>query len=101
MRIISRQILGQPAAAERLRKRARTGFVTVCLADYDLVAGAYEMLAADYDWMFGDDELANGRAINHPATARLLQRISSASAVLDAACGTGVEIGRASCRERV
>jgi SAM-dependent methyltransferase len=49
------------------------------------------MLAADYDWMFGDDELASGRAINHPATARLLQRISSTSAVLDAACGTGVD----------
>jgi SAM-dependent methyltransferase len=55
------------------------------------MAGAYEMLAADYDWMFDDDELANGRAINHPATARLLQRISSTSAVLDAACGTGVD----------
>jgi glycine/sarcosine N-methyltransferase len=53
--------------------------------------GAYEMLAADYDWMFHDDELANGRAINRPATARLLQRISSGSAVLDAACGTGVD----------
>jgi len=55
------------------------------------VAGAYEMLAADYDWMFDDDELAHGRAINLPATARLLQRISPASAVLDAACGTGVD----------
>jgi SAM-dependent methyltransferase len=55
------------------------------------MTGAYEMLAADYDWMFDDDELANGRAINHPATARLLQRISSTSAVLDAACGTGVD----------
>jgi SAM-dependent methyltransferase len=62
-----------------------------CLADYGLMAGAYEMLAADYDWMFGDDELANGRAINHPATARLLQRTSNTSAVLDAACGTGVD----------
>jgi SAM-dependent methyltransferase len=61
------------------------------VADYDLMAGAYEMLAADYDWMFDDDELANGRAINHPATARLLQRTGSASAVLDAACGTGVD----------
>jgi SAM-dependent methyltransferase len=61
------------------------------LADYGLVAGAYEMLAADYDWMFDDDALANGRAINHPATARLLQRISRASVVLDAACGTGVD----------
>jgi glycine/sarcosine N-methyltransferase len=55
------------------------------------MAGAYEMLAADYDWMFDDGELANGRAINHPATARLLQRTSSTSAVLDAACGTGVD----------
>ncbi len=55
------------------------------------MAGAYEILAADYDWMFDDDALANGRAINHPATARLLQRISRTSAVLDAACGTGVD----------
>jgi hypothetical protein len=41
-----------------------------CLADYDLMAGAYETLAADDDWMFDDDALANGRAINQPATAR-------------------------------
>jgi glycine/sarcosine N-methyltransferase len=62
-----------------------------CLADCDLVGGAYETLAADYDWMFDDDALVNGRAINHPATARLLQRIDRASLVLDAACGTGVD----------
>src|SRR5499427_3096569 len=55
------------------------------------MADAYQMLAADYDWMFDDDELANGRAINLPATARLLQRISPGGAVLDAACGTGVD----------
>lgn len=55
------------------------------------MASAYETLAADYDWMFGDDELANGRAINRPATARLLQRVSRASTVLEAACGTGVD----------
>jgi SAM-dependent methyltransferase len=55
------------------------------------MAGAYEMLAADYDWMFDDDALVNGRAINLPATARLLQRISRTSLVLDAACGTGVD----------
>ena len=55
------------------------------------MTGAYETLAADYDWMFGDDALANGRAINLPATARLLQRISPGGAVLDAACGTGVD----------
>jgi SAM-dependent methyltransferase len=51
----------------------------------------YETLAADYDWMFDDDALAHGRAINHPATARLLARISHTSTVLDAACGTGVD----------
>jgi len=56
-----------------------------------LMAGAYETLAADYDWMFDDDALANGRAINHPATARLFQRVSRTAAVLDAACGTGVD----------
>jgi glycine/sarcosine N-methyltransferase len=61
------------------------------LADYGLMAGAYETLADDYDWLFDDDTLANGGAINHPATARLLQRISPASTVLDAACGTGID----------
>jgi len=55
------------------------------------MAGAYEMLAADYDWTFDDDALAHGRAINLPATARLLRRVSRTSAVLDAACGTGVD----------
>jgi glycine/sarcosine N-methyltransferase len=55
------------------------------------VARAYELLAADYDWMYEDDALANGRAVKHPATARLLQRISRQSVVLDAACGTGVD----------
>src|SRR5258706_9615613 len=55
------------------------------------MAGSYENLAADYDWMFGDDALVNGRAIKLPATARLLRRISRTSAVLDAACGTGVD----------
>lgn len=55
------------------------------------MAGAYELLAADYDWMYDDDALARGRAVNHPAIARLLQRISPASVVLDAACGTGVD----------
>jgi SAM-dependent methyltransferase len=63
----------------------------MCLADFDLMAGAYEMLAADYDWMFDGDALVNGRAVNHPATARLLQQVSPASLVLEAACGTGVD----------
>jgi SAM-dependent methyltransferase len=55
------------------------------------VTRAYELLAADYNWMFDDDALASGRAVNHPATARLMQRISRGSLVLDAACGTGVD----------
>jgi SAM-dependent methyltransferase len=72
------------------RARCRSGFRRG-LADCHLMAGAYETLAADYDWMYDDDALANGRAITHPATARLLQRIGPTSAVLDAACGTGVD----------
>jgi 2-polyprenyl-3-methyl-5-hydroxy-6-metoxy-1,4-benzoquinol methylase len=62
-----------------------------CLANCDLMACSYEALAADYDWMFDGDALAHGVAINQPATARLLERISRTSAVLDAACGTGVD----------
>jgi len=49
----------------------------------------YERLAADYDWIFDDDALAHGLAVNHPATARLLERTDRGSLVLDAACGTG------------
>ena len=55
-----------------------------CLPDWDLMAGAYETLAADYDLMFGDGALADGRAVNQPATARLLRRIGRLSTVLDA-----------------
>jgi glycine/sarcosine N-methyltransferase len=55
------------------------------------MAGSYENLAADYDWIFSDDALANGAAIRRPAAARLFERISRASAVLDAACGTGID----------
>jgi len=51
----------------------------------------YRGLAADYDWIFDDGGLAGGVAINRPAPARLLQRIGPVSAVLDAACGTGVD----------
>ena len=81
-----------PIVAPRLgRGRHGKPGIPGCLAEYDLMASAYETLAADYDWMFGDDELANGRAINRPATARLLQRVSRTSTVLEAACGTGVD----------
>jgi len=55
------------------------------------VADTYRGLAADYDWIFDDAELAGGGAINRPATARLLRRVGPASAVLDAACGTGID----------
>src|SRR5215831_15273820 len=51
---------------------------------------SYLTFAADYDWLFDDDVLRDGGAINHPATARLLQRTSAGSAVLDASCGTGI-----------
>jgi hypothetical protein len=49
------------------------------------MAGAYETLAAEYDWMFDDDALANGRALNQLATAHLFRRIGRPGAVLDAA----------------
>jgi SAM-dependent methyltransferase len=55
------------------------------------MAGPYESLAADYDWIYDDEALAHGAAIRRPATARLLERVSSTSAVLDAACGTGID----------
>ncbi len=56
-----------------------------------LVADPYHGLAADYDWIFDDGALAGGAAINRPAAARLLQRIGPGGAVLDAACGTGID----------
>ena len=56
-----------------------------------LVADPYHGLAADYDWIFDDGELAGGAAINQPATARLLQRVGPGGDVLDAACGTGID----------
>jgi SAM-dependent methyltransferase len=54
------------------------------------VADSYLTLAADYDWLFDDDALIDGGAINHPATARLLQRTGPGRTVLDASCGTGI-----------
>jgi SAM-dependent methyltransferase len=54
------------------------------------MADSYLTLAADYDWLFGDDVLADGEAISSPATARLLQRTGRGSALLDASCGTGI-----------
>jgi glycine/sarcosine N-methyltransferase len=54
------------------------------------MADPYLTFAADYDWLFDDDGVTGGDAINDPATARLLQRTSRGSAVLDASCGTGI-----------
>jgi 2-polyprenyl-3-methyl-5-hydroxy-6-metoxy-1,4-benzoquinol methylase len=50
----------------------------------------YLTFAADYDWLFDDDVLTGGGAINHPAIARLLKQTRHGSAVLDASCGTGI-----------
>jgi glycine/sarcosine N-methyltransferase len=55
------------------------------------VADLYGGLAADYDFIFDDQVLASGYAVNAPAPTRLLQRIDPASTVLDAACGTGID----------
>lgn len=54
------------------------------------MADSYLTLAADYDWLFDDNGLTGGDAINNPATARLLQQAGQGSAVLDASCGTGI-----------
>ena len=54
------------------------------------MADSYETFAADYDWLFDDDVLTDGGAINHPAAARLLQRTGPGRTVLDASCGTGI-----------
>jgi SAM-dependent methyltransferase len=55
------------------------------------VTDYYCDLAADYDWLYDDDALAGGFAITRPAVADLLRRAGPGSAVLDAACGTGVD----------
>ena len=54
------------------------------------MADSYLTFAADYDWLFDDDVLTDGGAINHPAAARLLQRTGPGRTVLDASCGTGI-----------
>jgi glycine/sarcosine N-methyltransferase len=55
------------------------------------MADSYATLATDYDWLFDDEVMADGGAIRQPAAARLLGRVSPGSAVLDAACGTGID----------
>ncbi len=55
------------------------------MADY------YRDLADEYDWLYDDDALTDGFAITRPAVAGLLQRLGPGSAVLDAACGIGLD----------
>jgi SAM-dependent methyltransferase len=51
----------------------------------------YGGLAGEYDWLFDDEALTAGVAINRPVVAAVLQQTGPGSAVLDAACGTGVD----------
>ena len=55
------------------------------------MADNYRDFAADYDWLYDDDALTGGVAITRPVVADLLQRLGPGCAVLDAACGTGVD----------
>jgi ubiquinone/menaquinone biosynthesis C-methylase UbiE len=66
-----------------------------------LVTDCYRDLAADYDWLYDDDALAGGFAITRPAVADLLRRAGRGSAVLDAACGTGVDAAALATRASV
>jgi|HubBroStandDraft_3_1064219.scaffolds.fasta_scaffold20788_2 2-polyprenyl-3-methyl-5-hydroxy-6-metoxy-1,4-benzoquinol methylase len=75
---------GQVTEVHRITSPGSRFWQATVMADY------YETLAADYDWIFDDDALSHGLAINHPGMARLLERTSNGSTVLDAACGTGV-----------
>jgi glycine/sarcosine N-methyltransferase len=56
-----------------------------------LVADYYRDLAVDYDWLYDDDALTDGFAVTRPVVADLLRRAGPGCAVLDAACGTGIE----------
>jgi glycine/sarcosine N-methyltransferase len=55
------------------------------------VTDYYRDLAVDYDWLYDDDALTNGLAITRLAVADLLRQVRPGCAVLDAACGTGVD----------
>src|ERR1700750_1464555 len=55
-----------------------------------VMADSYLTFAADYDWLFDDDVLTHGGAINYPPIAHLLKRPRHAATVLDASCGTGI-----------
>jgi SAM-dependent methyltransferase len=55
------------------------------------VTDYYRGFAVDYDWLYDDDALTDGSVITRPAVADLLRRAGPGCAVLDAACGTGVD----------
>ncbi len=55
------------------------------MADY------YRDLAGEYEWLFDDGALTDGVAVTRPAVAGLLRQLGPGSAVLDAACGTGID----------
>jgi glycine/sarcosine N-methyltransferase len=55
------------------------------------VADNYHDFAIDYDWLFDDDVLTDGFALTRQAVAELLEQVGPGSAVLDAACGTGID----------
>jgi glycine/sarcosine N-methyltransferase len=55
------------------------------------VTDSYRDFAVDYDWLYDNDALTDGFAITRPAVVDLLQRAGPGCAVLDAACGTGVD----------
>jgi glycine/sarcosine N-methyltransferase len=55
------------------------------------VTDYYRDLADDYDWLHDDEVLTDGFAINQPVVADLLRRLGPGSAVLDAACGIGLD----------
>jgi glycine/sarcosine N-methyltransferase len=55
------------------------------------VTDYYRDLADEYDWLYDDEALTDGFAITQPVVAGLLQRLSPGSAVLDAACGSGLD----------
>jgi glycine/sarcosine N-methyltransferase len=55
------------------------------------VADYYRDLAGEYEWLFDDGALTDGVAVTRPVVAGLLRRLGPGSAVLDAACGIGVD----------
>jgi SAM-dependent methyltransferase len=55
------------------------------------VADNYHDFAVDYDWLFDDDALTGGFAITRQTVADMLERVGPGCAVLDAACGTGID----------